>query len=320
MNNITMLNDKQIRDSDNKLLFGLFRRETTITDFAILLGGYAANKNGNEKEETTFNRNNKSYGKYFLSQLFGMDACIVTEDGMISHDFVRKRDIGIRPSTNYSSMLVNYVNVIKDDNLTRIIEYGEYPQNVVAEDLTSVLESIYHKSNLEKTGKCYTTDSRGVKQYNQDFQERKFYEYSYADKKYIRFVADVNSAGKTLSDGRTTVIGGVYWIEVSPIKWIVFKEKDIAVAEEIILSGIQYNRNASFHIKYEDTTLKKYIDTFMSKEIIPLKTFSKKEELLEEIKRLRLELEDVLTENRRLLEENNSYKTKIKRINDTINE
>ena len=312
MNNITMLNDKQIRDSDNKLLFGLFRRETTITDFAILLGGYAANKNGNEKEETTFNRNNKSYGKYFLSQLFGMDACIVTEDGMISHDFVRKRDIGIRPSANYSSMLVNYVNIIKDDKLTKIIEYGEYPQNVVSEDFAGVLEKEFNKYNLEKTGKYYTTDSRGVKQYTQEFLERKFDEYTYTGKKYIRFVADINGNGKILSDGRNIVIGKPYWIEVSPIKWIVFKEKDIAVTEEIILAGIQYNKNASFNIKYEDTTLKKYIDDFMSKEIVPSITLSKKEELLEEIARLRFQLENALIENYNLKKENASYKKKEK--------
>ena len=314
------LNDKQIRDGNIKLLFGIFKREATITDFAILLGGHAVRENSNQNEEVTFNRKNNSYGRYFLSQLFGMDAVIVTEDGTVSHDFVRKRNIGIRPSVNYSSMLTNYIKVIKDDELIRVIEYGEYPQKVVSEDFASVLESIYRKSNLEKTGKCYTTDSRGINQYNQGFQERKIYEYSYGDRKYIRLVADVNSAGKILSDGRTAVIGNAYWIEVSPIRWIVFKEKDMAVSEEILVAGIQYNRNASFNIKYEDTTLKKYIDTFMSKEIIPLKIFSKRDELLEEIKRLRLQLEEVLTENRRLKEENNNYKTKIKRISDTINE
>ena len=50
----------------------------------------------------------------------------------------------------------------------------------------------------------------------------------------------------------------------------------------------------------------------MSKEIVPSITLGKKEELLDEIARLRFQLENALIENYNLKKENASYKKKEK--------
>ena len=101
------------------------------------------------------------------------------------------------------------------------------------------------------------------------FQARTHTEYEYNGKKYIRFIGDSNCSGEVLSDGRTVQSGDVYWIEVEPIIWMIDEIKNIALSKKIIFSGVQFNRERNYEGYFNKTDIKKYMDNYFSKDIIP---------------------------------------------------
>ena len=103
------------------------------------------------------------------------------------------------------------------------------------------------------------------------FIAREFIEYEYDGNKYIRFVADENCNGKLLSDGRIVQIGESYWVKVEPIIWLVDKQADIALANEILFAGVQFYFYSYSMGNFDDTTIKLYMNRCFSTDIIPSK-------------------------------------------------
>ena len=187
-------------------------------------------------------------------------------DGVIS---VKDRMCGIRPVFSLSSIPENIINNGVNINGIKEIEYGEYPQTIVDYMFSCRLEKAYNKRVLRATGKSYTTDSIGVNDFDTSFRARTHIEYIYKRKKYIRFVGDSICDGKVLSDGRTIKKGTPYWIEVEPITWLVDEKANIALSKKIICSGVQFNAVKDFKDDFYASDIKKFMDVYLIKDIIP---------------------------------------------------
>lgn len=269
--NFTLLNVKQISGNDklidrNRLnIFKKYGVTASITDYAILLGGYVDDdyKTGGDSLE---NRN----GWYWSKTPYDNNACAVTHVGSNSWYDVLNRDIGYRPVLLFSSILEISSNVAREKKGLFEVEYGEYPQKVAIKELQLMLEKTYQSGNLKQTGKSYTVDSRKYSDYDKGFLEQKYEEFEYNGKKYVRVIANTYFDGKevTLSNGEKYKDGDAVWVEVGPIKWLVDDRKKIMVAKHILFAGLPFN-DKQYDGDFNNSTIKWYLDNFFSKEIIP---------------------------------------------------
>ena len=240
--------------------FDIFEKELkcTITDFAILLGGYVSsihfiNDNYIKKNRTTWywTQNTKNRLK----------PSVINEDGSYNEKYATKRDGGIRPVMNITD-IPNFINDTE-------FEYGEYPQSIVEKYKEDILEEKYLNGTLFKTGKRYEVDSIDTKNGKIDYTPRKIDEYIHDGVKYIRINAleDINT--RYLSDGRQINKNHYYWVKVEPIKWIYDKKKNKAITKEVLISGIQYNNSLLYKDNFEDSNIGKYLNNVFKKNIIP---------------------------------------------------
>ena len=250
----TFLTSEEVFGPVRKNIISKCGTKCAITDFSVLLGGDLSGK---------IKIGNVNIGKMNTSswwtKTYFRDAyvCNVGRDGNNYASCVVTRDVGARPTFSYSSMPKNLFRKIGEVNGISEVEYGEYPQTAVDDDYSSELERAFSMGNLKITGKRYTS-----------YKYNTYVETEYLGNKYIRFVADGDSAGKILTDGRKIKEGNVYWVLVEPIVWLVDEKDDLALSKKIIFSGAQFND----HITQEDfnnTAIKKFMDKHFAKEIMP---------------------------------------------------
>lgn len=264
----TFLEQGQIFGENQLKILKIYGTRCAITDFAILLGGYVSSNSYTSEGNSLKNRTGWWWAK---SSDGDNNAQAVDYNGRRRCIYVHHRAVGARPALPYSfisSIISNRVRGI--DNLLEI-EYGEYPQWVVTENESNVLEGLFRNHNLKVTGKSYTTDSILLQEINTRFQGRTHVEYEYNGCKYIRFVADPNSFAETISDGRKVKVGKPYWIRVEPVKWIVDEETGIALSKYILFSGVQFHYECNYVGDFNTTDIKKFMDQGFAKDIIPSK-------------------------------------------------
>ena len=193
MNNFTFLTDEQIFGNDQLDILRNYGTKCAITDFSILLGGYVESdyytSEGNSRKDRT--------GWWWTKTPHDSNALVVSSDGFRYWHDVHKRDGGARPALRYSSISSISSNKVRGRNGILEVEYGEYPQTVVSEDLSKTLEIAfanmpYSNNEMKTTGKSYTTDSVRYQDSYTPFQARAHTEYEYNGGKYIRFVGDSN--------------------------------------------------------------------------------------------------------------------------------
>ena len=207
---------------------------------------------------------------YFYDSVMKSDriACSPTPD-FNDYTSVFCKAIGARPSFKYSTIKEEeHKKEVISDKVMRI-EYGEYPQDVVSKEIAKKLEEEYKSSNLEFTGKVYRFLS---KEDGYSFAKKiEFKEYMYYGKKYIRAISAKNEANRNFSNSLTIFPNEAYWIEVSPITWLVDLENDISLAEKILFGGIIFHTDDIYKGNFKKTFIKKFMDTYFSKDIIPSK-------------------------------------------------
>ena len=180
--NFTFLTDRQIFGNEQLDIIKKYGTKCAMTDFSILLGGEIKNEHYTSDGNSLDNRSGMWWTKsYFLNCVK-----VVNNSGVKDEKFSSNRDVGARPAF---SCLPNFPGGIRDKNGILEVEYGEYPQTVVSEDFSEILESSYENmlhsnSELKRTGKSYTTDSFLIG--NDVFQAKSHPEYEYKGKKYIR--------------------------------------------------------------------------------------------------------------------------------------
>ena len=228
----TFLTEEQIFGDNQLEILKKYGTKCAITDFAILLRGHVS---GADYTSEGISRKERTGWWWTKSSDGDNDARVVGTDGCSYWGNVNDRNGGARPALPYSSISSISSNGVRGRNEILEVEYGEYPQTIVSEDFARTLERAYSNRTIKQTGKSYTTDS--VNYYNtlMPFQPRTHTEYEYKGNKYIRFVGDLNSSGSVLSDGRKVRDGGVYWIEVEPIKLIIDERTNIALSKKNIV-------------------------------------------------------------------------------------
>lgn len=179
-----------------------------------------------------------------------------------------KYPAGVRPTIDYS-FIINNGNCIQNtisknikicgiyDKELRysIYQYGEYPQTAASNDENILLENLYKKNKLRKTGKSYTYVNR-EKNIDSFLNDE---EYIYEGVKYVR--AKVTYRGEVFN----TNYGGYVWVKVEPINWIVDELNKTAICEKIIAGPMKYNDFAKDGI--EGTFIENFLDNYLSKEI-----------------------------------------------------
>jgi len=264
MSEFTFLTEEQIFGNNKLDILKKYGTRCAITDFAILLGGYVSDYYTSEGNS----RNNRT-GWWWTKTPYDNDARVVLTFGRRSWDDVNSRHGGARPALSYSTISSISSNGVRGQNGIIEVEYGEYPQTIVEEEISKILEKMYLNKTIKETGKSYTTDSVPYKDYKTHFKEKNHIEYEQNGRKYIRFVGDRNSDRDILSDGRAIRIGDVYWVKVEPIKWMIDEKTGIALSKKILFSGIQFSNTSDYNGVFENTNIKKYMDDYFSKDIIP---------------------------------------------------
>lgn len=299
---LDLLEEEQVF-GDNKLdIFNVYGTKAAITDFAILLGGYVSPHNHTDEGNYRIYRTGYWWTKSYFED---NNASVVEKDGNSTWHNVNFRRGGARPALPYS--LISFIpsNRMRGNSGIKEVEYGEYPQWVVPENISSELERAYNNKRIRITGKKYTTDSIECGVYIYPLKPRTHTEYEYNGNKYIRFVGDSNCDGKILSDGRQIKCRQSYWVKVEPIVWLVDEKKDIAITKSILVSGIQFNNTRDYKGDFKSTDMYKFMNTYMVQDMfdnISLNNINKEEAKDKEFKSIDNKMSDIKKRIRRLQE------------------
>lgn len=273
--NITIPSSYKIRGSHQLYILKVRGTRAAITDYAIISGGYVLDSEGdfNFKEYYIYGSLSleNRIGSYWTKTGDGdLDTYFIGHSGKYYSCSGDSRNIGVRPILHFSSIYDIYSKTTRNfDNILEM-EYGEYPQKAASKELQKTLEELYQQKSLMITSKKYTRDETAYNNYNQEFQKEEQEEYWYNGKKYARVRVNSCYDGKKiiLSNGEKYQNGEYVWIEVEPIIWWIDEKQNIAVAEKILLAGVQFKYKRDYEGEFEDTDLKYFLDTYFSKEIL----------------------------------------------------
>lgn len=292
MNNVKVISYSQylkMKDEERKILL-----KTNITDYAILLGTWIKKPRYEKAKEIC---NGEVLGKMLmLDETRKIDFRVL--EYPFSSELYHVNNIGaayygIKPVFNFDTFPINDItsSCFIDDNIMTV-NYGEYPQNIVTDDLSRILEKEFNSNSLDKSGKQYTA-------FDNDMNKIKYDEYLYKNKKYVRIVGYKPSNEGYLSNGKLFEVNVPYWIEVEPIKFIVDTVKNIVISDKIILSSVPVASSYDDTKDFENTFLSKYLNDIFINEIISSKcNFLDKRKILEDNKKY------LLQEKRKMI---NSY-------------
>jgi hypothetical protein len=262
MEDFTFLTKEQIKELDIMKYYGT---KAVISDFAILLGGYAT-----KEYYISDNSSKKDLIGCWWSKTYDANGVLIIDSfGYDTSKDPLNRRVCARPYLQYSKIADKCISNVSINDDISLVQYGEYPQKIVLKEYANKLEQAYRDGTIKKTGKKYTTDSIRYQDKDSNFRVAKYSEYEYEDKKYIRFIGDSNCNGAVLSDGRVVHAGFVYWVSVDAITWIVDKKKDIALSKNLLFSGIRFNNEKNYIGDFQNTEIKRYLDECFRKEIIP---------------------------------------------------
>ena len=279
MSEFTFLTIEQFYSLENDGIFDDYGKKARITDFASLLGCYRHKDGiGEWWTKTPYHDIEVYYGDDEYDDDFNDELlCVINEDGKENFKFQWERFAGGRPAFSISSVFSKESKKKLEDSGVKEFGYGEYPQTIVDEEYSKELERLYSSNSLIITGRNYTTDSAEAMDDVSKFKAKMHIEYEYNGRQYIRFVYDDSSVdGFNLSDGRKLERGKIYWVAVEPIVWLLDLKADIALSKKLIFSGVQFESSSNNEkIDFERSTIKKFMDKCLSKEIVADRTYPK---------------------------------------------
>lgn len=270
MNHFTFLTNKQAYYGEDRLIiFKKIGNDCIMTDYAIALGG---------DTKSTFGFK----GRWFTQTVTENNESIVTNFYDVEYGCVNailSRGEGARPVLPFSSIKdipSNGLGITVGKNGILEVEYGYYPQTAPKQELQNELDYAYKNNLLIETGNYYTSDSCGYFDFDKKFEPEFNYEYSYKGKNYVRVRKKENSYAKNFSTKGLELSNGCYypcgkyiWIEVEPIKWYVDGIDKVLVSQKILFAGIQFDDKTNGKVTFENSNIKRYMDTYFSKEFLP---------------------------------------------------
>ncbi|MBR2588075.1 MAG: hypothetical protein IKF82_06005 [Bacilli bacterium] len=202
-----------------------------------------------------------------LSDMCSYFANCIDDKGDEASTAKANRRIGIRPTTSYSSISNLCFSKQVNEYGVKVVTFGEYPQSEVSVDLAETLDKQYNNHSLQTTGKFYTIN--GAKDVEADlyrFLDKRLIEYQYEGCKYVRFdyyYLDSYELPPRRKDYST------FWFKVEPITWLVDEEKDVAVSEKVLVSGLEPLFLISFDDRITNPTAEEYLNAYFSAEVMP---------------------------------------------------
>lgn len=263
MNEFTFPTMNQIfGNKENKLgIFEEYGLAAAATDFAICCGCYV---------NTGFYKENNMVGSYYtkdkdIDSMMSVGVSYLETKNCYNP---RNRGMGARPMTTFEN-LSDCAKIVSEHDRYFEVEYGEYPQEAVSEEMQLELTNLL--SSLKATVKNYTIDSMACWS-NADFTPESLIEYEYNNKKYVRVQAKCSTGGKITLSNRIEYFDGDYvWIEVQPVRWLVDKIKKTVIAKRILFAGIPLDNSNQYEGDFEKTIMQRYLNDCFVKDIIPSK-------------------------------------------------
>ncbi len=145
----------------------------------------------------------------------GAEPAIYTNEGKIKDLSYTDPNVGIRPSIKYSQIKQDSLVVGVFDNRCIEVEYGEYPQRKLSSLEQEAVTKTLISGKLKKTGKKYST-------------------YSKKEKSIINLIEVSDNKGNKY------VMKAGEWYQVSPVRWVVNQQSNLAVSKYMISGGLEY--------------------------------------------------------------------------------
>lgn len=150
---------------------------------------------------------------------------------------------GIRPVIEFSSVdeIDNYGVRVSNDKL----KLGAYMDNILSKEEQIKWNNALLNDTLEKCG-SYTLYLRNLSRKSSDNYEKNYVQvYELNGKKAIH-INYCNRHEEALSDNEKYEYGDSIWIEVKDKIWPLDEKNLVAVSEEVILCGIQFNNQDNY--------------------------------------------------------------------------
>ena len=262
----TLLSDDQTFGSQKIDIIRQMGGKCAISDFAILLGAYVSSDYHVDSDSSLKGRT----GWWYLSSFDGDgDVRIVNEIGSRTSNYAGKRSGAVRPALPYSDISDISPNGVRGRSGFLEVEYGEYPQYVVDTSLRRALDSEFSVGRLSKTGKTYTTDSRHWNARSAKFNPIEHEEFEYNGKKYVRVKSNNSGENLKLTNGATAHPGDYFWLEVSPITWLVDENSRMLVSKTLLASGIRFCNDGQYRDDFKATEMYMFLNKYFAKDIVP---------------------------------------------------
>ena len=263
MNNqeLTLLSVEQIWGNSQLEVLKKYGTKIAATDLCILTRGCVRDEDYVDEDKSLTGRTcvawTKTVNKY-VKEIFidGLCSCC---------GYINDISCVIRPVLQNST--ISLPSTVSDHNIIMEIEYGEYPQNAPSATMQKKLEKEY-KKGMNKTGRSYTFSSSPCDDFDTLFKPITYDEYEYHGKKYIRVraIAEYPDYESILSNGLACKDGDYFWVQVSPVKWLIDDKTGLLISKKGLVAGIGFG-----DVKYYDgmsydfdkSELKKYLDTHM---------------------------------------------------------
>lgn len=271
---MTLLTSEQVFGKERLSFFKKHTNKCFATDFAIAMGcdAYEDEYVGKKKELY------RSSPWYLSTRYVNPD----TEESYWKlgnhynyHRTEDFREVGIRPILQYNNIKYNKMYPIWKRSTIKLFEY---PQDIVDEKTSEILEKKYNEKTLRKTNKTYTTDLISCDEV--EFYPLRNDEYWYNGKKYVR--AEVHNFC-TFSNGCKAKYGDVAWFLVSPIEWHNDVKNKILFSLKIIASGVRVSDKTKYVFSFEDTEMFSFLNNHLIKEIVPSVYKKTPEDYIEDI-------------------------------------
>lgn len=260
--NFTLLNLNQISsESGLDCIMKEYGRKAAQTDLALLLGGLS---DAHTDDFRTIEGERSCPYVTKTSSYGGVVMC--TNDGKITTGDPTSRMHPVRPVLPSEEVYKISPRTKKTLRFCDIVEYGEYPQTVVGEAVSDVLDKLFTLSSIRTTGKQYTFDMVDVSDNCRLFEPITLPEYEVDGEKFIRIVARPCHYDVKLSNGKYVQKGKIYWVRVQPIEWLL-DPSGVMVAKKCLFAGIQFSTASKYKCDFSETFMKWYLDNYFSKEI-----------------------------------------------------
>ena len=201
-----------------------------------------------ETENTDFSKAAGAYQNWYWvdeNQLYHSSYVLAVHnyEGVVAKSYFN-RGIAIRPCLiidreDFDSFVQAHQASFPIENQIAL-QYGFYPQTVVSLSKSQMLEQLYQKNLLPKSGKTYTFDKTPSFNDVAYFEPIIYPEYQLDSEKFVRFIMNPFELQVTINN-QNYCMGEAVWFQVEPVTWLVDMDQCRIVSFKNLLAGIPFS-------------------------------------------------------------------------------